>query len=494
MKPIKVVSFLTIVFAMLLGIMVLFPNDGIKFSDNYKLDFPGIAEFFIPDTTSKKDLSHLFVDIENTEETAITPVLETSASERFKNELEKRSRLDSLRRHSSKIQYPNGDWRVLNSFFEKLEQAGTRKVRISHYGDSQIEGDRITGYVRNELQTKFGGDGPGLFPVIAVAPMNWAKNSCSDNWKRYAGFGKIDNSIQHKKYGALLSMCRYAPMSDSITDSSPMHSAWFEVNPRFSNRATIFREFTMYYNNCQSPVAVKVYNGENLHYEDSLKVNDFGQLKLTFNTPAPSVRVTFNGKSSPDVLGMSINSATGVIADNIPLRGASGTEFSKQDKVILEKMLRSISPDLLILQFGGNVLPYVDHEDKAKNYGKWLSTHIQMLKKMVPDAQVLVIGPADMSVKDGEDYVSHPFMEHVRDAVRDAAFSSGAAFWDMYEAMGGKNSMPIWVNSNPPLGAYDYIHFSPKGANKIAQLFYQSLIHDYNTWKNIGINNKSAQN
>ncbi|MBA3898711.1 MAG: hypothetical protein H0X62_00640 [Bacteroidetes bacterium] len=493
MKPIRVFSFLAMVFVLLFGLMAIFPKDGFYLSEKYKLSFPTIADFFIPDTTAKKDLSHLFVDLDITPEVEITPALDTVPKKVY-DEAARLAKLDSLRRHSSKIQYPDGDWNVMYSFFEKLEEASTRKVRISHYGDSQIEGDRITGYLRNELQTKFGGNGPGLFPVIPVAPRMWAKNSLSDNWKRYAGFGRLDTAIKHKGYGAMLSLCRYAPYYDTITDLTPNHSAWFEIAPRFSSKATVFKEFNMYYNNCQAPVFVQVYNGEDLYFQDSLKLNDFGKMKIIFDNPAPSIKINFNGQASPDVLGISISSATGIIADNIPLRGASGTEFSKTDKVLFEKMLRALSPDLLILQFGGNVLPYVDTEEKAANYGRWLGTHIKMLRKMVPDAQVLVIGPADMSVKDGENFVTHPFMEPVRDAVKSAAFSAGAAFWDMYEAMGGKDSMPIWVNADPPLGAYDYIHFSPKGAQKIAQIFYQSLMHDYNTWKNIGLNEKTVHN
>ena len=35
-------------------------------------------------------------------------------------------------------------------------------LRILHFGDSQIEGDRISGVVRNQMQSRFGGCGIGL--------------------------------------------------------------------------------------------------------------------------------------------------------------------------------------------------------------------------------------------------------------------------------------------------------------------------------------------
>ena len=34
-----------------------------------------------------------------------------------------------------------------------------KKVNICHYGDSQIEGDRMTSFIRQRLQTQFGGAG-----------------------------------------------------------------------------------------------------------------------------------------------------------------------------------------------------------------------------------------------------------------------------------------------------------------------------------------------
>jgi hypothetical protein len=59
----------------------------------------------------------------------------------------------------------------------------------------------------------------------------------------------------------------------------------------------------------------------------------------------------------------------------------------------------------------------------------------------------------------------------------------GGVFWDMYEAMGGENSMPEFVNATPPLAIDDYIHFNRDGAAKMARLFVKSLMKDYNEYK-----------
>ncbi|MEL7147280.1 MAG: hypothetical protein AAFO69_12980, partial [Bacteroidota bacterium] len=96
-----------------------------------------------------------------------------------------------------------------------------------------------------------------------------------------------------------------------------------------------------------------------------------------------------------------------------------------------------------------------------------------------PNTDIVVIGPADMSVKVKTRYETHPKLEAVRNLVKRAAFKYGCGFWDTYEVMGGKNSMPAWVNATPRLGTTDYVHFTPKGASKIGDLFFEALIKDY---------------
>ena len=76
--------------------------------------------------------------------------------------------------------------------------------------------------------------------------------------------------------------------------------------------------------------------------------------------------------------------------------------------------------------------------------------------------------------------ITHPLLEDLRNAIRKAAFDMDCAFFDMYDCMGGRNSMVSWVEAG--IAAKDYIHFSPGGARKIATLLYSSLINDYNTF------------
>ena len=188
---------------------------------------------------------------------------------------------------------------------------------------------------------------------------------------------------------------------------------------------------------------------------------------------------TFKGTDSPDVYGISLESRTGICMDNIAARGAAGYEFRKSDQALLGRMFNDLDVELLILQYGGNVVPNLKTAEEATQYGRFFGAQIARFKKMIPGVVVIVIGPSDMSIKEGENYVTRPFLEEVRDAMKTNTLAQGAVFWDMYEAMGGRNSMVSWVTADPPLAATDYTHFSPQGAKKVGELFYTALINDF---------------
>ena len=135
------------------------------------------------------------------------------------------------------------------------------------------------------------------------------------------------------------------------------------------------------------------------------------------------------------------------------------------------------------MQFGVNLVPHVI--DNYTYYQKQLEKQLETIKSLRQDISIVVIGVSDMSRNEGGNYVSYPNIEKIRDAQKTAAFNAGCAFWDMYEAMGGKNSMPAWVKTNPPLARPDFTHFTWKGSTAIAKMFYEALMADYNDYLRI---------
>ncbi len=130
---------------------------------------------------------------------------------------------------------------------------------------------------------------------------------------------------------------------------------------------------------------------------------------------------------------------------------------------------------LVILQFGGNAVPYFKSKEAVMRYGEAFRRQIRLFQEALPGANILVVGPSDMAVKEGLDWVSYPFVDDVRDALKMAAFEEGAAFFDVMDFMGGPGGMVDWVNQNPPLAGPDHIHFTPRGAKKVAKALVESM-------------------
>jgi lysophospholipase L1-like esterase len=135
------------------------------------------------------------------------------------------------------------------------------------------------------------------------------------------------------------------------------------------------------------------------------------------------------------------------------------------------------------LQFGVNVVPYVIKDYTF--YEEQFYNQLKLLKSIAPGVSILVVGVSDMSRKEGELYVSYPNIEKIRDAQRRAAFKAGCAFWDLYEAMGGENSMPSWVFAKPALANKDFTHFTAKGASLVSEMLYKALLSEYEKFNSL---------
>ena len=179
-----------------------------------------------------------------------------------------------------------------------------------------------------------------------------------------------------------------------------------------------------------------------------------------------------------DKLELALDDFKGIAVDNIPLRGSSGTDFTKTDLAFFRSMYQMLNVKLVLMQFGVNLVPHI--LDDYTYYQKQLEKQLKTIKSLRPDISIIVIGVSDMSRNEKGIFVSYPNIEKIRDAQKNAAFNAGCGFWDTYEAMGGKNSMPAWVNADPPLARTDFTHFSWKGSIVIAKMFYDALMADYN--------------
>jgi lysophospholipase L1-like esterase len=477
--PFHTLLFLASVFVLLSGLSFIFPEKGIQINDRLAFSFPSLHSFFSEPEVKKTDISKIIALADAEDKALGTDSLPATDSSAIK-ELEVK---DSTVKLITSIQYKNGSKSALNNFFASLKNISseTKSIRVLHYGDSQIEGDRISDYLRLRLQMNFGGEGPGLISLMPVAQsvINWV--SWSEGWDRYGVFAYKDKRVNHSNFGVMAHFCRYRDYK-SVTDTATLHKkSWVKVTTTMNGgaKAASYNKLKMFYGGSRSKVFCEYLENGVAKASDSLTAGGNFNIK-EYNVSSLNHEFRFSGADSPDFYGISLEGSKGVMVDNMGLRGSSGTFFNQINFSQLKQFYEYLNVKLIILQFGGNSLPYLKDKAMADNFGNYLKSQIYTLKKVAPQASILLVGPADMSVKEGTAYVTHPLLEDLRNAIRKAAFDTDCAFFDMYDCMGGKNSMVSWVEEG--IAAKDYIHFSPKGARKIATLLYSSLINDYNSY------------
>jgi hypothetical protein len=146
MKSYKTLLFIALVLAILGGICYVYPKEGLSVG-GVDLHFPTLTKILNPQR-------QLDVEAYLARQDSLEAVMQT-----------KQDSLEHYRRQidSSDIRFwfPGGDDTFFDDLFAQLEQTQQtgRTIRIVHYGDSQIEMDRMTNRLRAYMQNRFGGGG-----------------------------------------------------------------------------------------------------------------------------------------------------------------------------------------------------------------------------------------------------------------------------------------------------------------------------------------------
>ena len=343
------------------------------------------------------------------------------------------------------------------AFYAALDSASSKPVRVVHYGDSQIEEDRITNVLRERWQKQYGGGGVGLLPLHQTIPtrtirqwlsINGVVQTAQQGPKRYLVYGLRSMRLADSDdYGV---MGQVAVMDSTLVEGS--EDIVMNIEPIDKKRKP-----HNYFNRVRlltsSPDSLLVLPDSTTHYQLHLQ-----------------------GKKN--VYGVSLETPTGVIVDNIPMRGCSGNIFTKIDSTQLSDFYRETNTRLIILQFGGNMIPQTENPSTISGYVRsTLRQQIRYIRACAPQASILFIGPSDMSTRIDGEMTTYPLVPYMDKLLKKMAEEEQIAYWSMYDAMGGKNSMVHWVEVG--LAGSDYVHFTRAGANNIGKKLYNWI----DSWK-----------
>ncbi len=363
-----------------------------------------------------------------------------------------------------------GNLDQMKYFFDELKKSENEKIRVAHYGDSGIEGDEITSNIRKNLQNEFGGKGVGFLSITSqdISFRMTTKQSFSDNWKTIS---------------VLTANPQNLPLGINGFVFIPQGISWvkYSTTDRIANLKT-FSTATLYYSDAKNSSINYSFNGTADQTANLKAGNTVQELVLdASNAQAQSFKLTTSEKDQAYFYGVSLESGNGVYVDNFPWRGNTGLGFTKIQESSFQQFSKLMNYKLIILSFGANEASFSSQDNTW--YANQMVKVINNLKKVFPKTSILLIGVGDKSVKRGTRFVTDPNIPLILKVQKDIVKRTGIAFWNLFEAMGGYNSMEAWVNANPPLALMDYTHPSVQGADKIGDLIAQALIKAYKDFK-----------
>ena len=377
-----------------------------------------------------------------------------------------------------KVNVANTDSRAyMAAFYAALDSASSQPVRVVHYGDSQIEEDRITNVLRERWQKQYGGGGTGLLPLHQTIPTRTIRQWLSINGvvqtaqkgpKRYLVYGlrsmRLTDSDDYGVMGqvAVMDSTLVAGSEDIVMNIEPIDKKRKPHN--YFSRVRVLTDSAYAIKNFE----LRIKSG------DSLNVIKNSELRIKsqdFLLPDSTTKCEIHLRGKGNVYGVSLETPTGVIVDNIPMRGCSGNIFTKIDSTQLSDFYRETNTRLIILQFGGNMIPQTENPSTISGYVRsTLRQQIRYIRACAPQASILFIGPSDMSTNIDGQMTTYPLVPYMDKLLKKMAAEEQIAYWSMYDAMGGKDSMVRWVENG--LAGSDYVHFTRSGANNIGKKLY----------------------
>lgn len=335
----------------------------------------------------------------------------------------------------------------------KLKKEKRGKVRIAFMGDSMIEGDLLTQDFRLALQHEFGGNGVGFVPVTDIAASirttanskysnDWAKrNYKSDNTNGLFISGNVFNSG-----GA-----SWLSVSDNTTPDSLQNAV----------------QINLLYGKGKGTVVCN---------DASVVLDDNALFNVQHLAHGKSVSLKVSDQSIP-LFGTSFESENGVIVDNFSFRGISGIEIKKLDDGLLSQINDKRPYDLIVLEYGINVL-FRPNDTNFDWYYKMMLPSIQKIKKCFPNADILMLSSGDRAFRYGGEWASAKGVSELVKTQATMAMDENICFFNLFETMGGENSIVAWANSTPALANKDYVHPNHNGAKKLAGILFDAVMHE----------------
>lgn len=366
----------------------------------------------------------------------------------------------------------------LGRVFQQLsclqERRSPKVVRIAHYGDSIVAGDRVSSAARQVLQTRFGDAGHGY--LLLRSPTKYYHRQGVRVWRnkywRLASF--LYRYLKNGHYG-------YA---GALTWS---HNPGAQVTLRLKKEGKMggrVSRLRVYYEPFARGGWLQLSAGRTKLGRVSTrgKPGRGGVQTVAFPETSRTLRIVHGGGGSVRLYGVSVErSGPGVVLDGLGMVSTAYPNLLKLPARHWLGQLRQRQVSLVIFQYGANA------SDLRKLTESWYRKKVKQvltrLGRARPRISCLVVGPLDRGYSWYRTKKSRPIMRRISKWQRDVALANGCAFWDSLAAQGGKGAARRWFRAKPSLMWHDLTHLTPDGSAVVGRLFAQALLRAYDRYR-----------
>lgn len=337
-----------------------------------------------------------------------------------------------------------------------------KPLRIAVLGDSFIEGDIVTADLREKLQESYGGSGVGFVPFSSpIAQFRGTIRHVFEGWQTLdvKNARSVAEDLKDKFFVSGYLCIPDEGASVRYEGVSFRKHLWSVPECRL-----------IFMNRGQTCIQVTINDTIQQEYRPESS-EEIQQIRIKQRS-IHSIECRFTGTEGFIGYGIVFGGPDGARVDNYSIRGNSGLALFATNGRVNSTLGAMFDYDLIVLEYGLNVLTAdVLHYD---SYKKAFVRVINYMKRCFPDAAVLVMGICDRSMQNNGVFETMPSVDGMIAAQRAAAEETGVAFWNTFEAMGGRNSMAEFVEKN--WAAKDYTHISYAGGKFVAGKLLESLM------------------
>lgn len=340
---------------------------------------------------------------------------------------------------------------------EALARNPDRRVRVLHYGDSNVAADIWTMVAREALQARFGNGGSGY--LLPRGHGSWHRTpvriESEGDWRsRRRGFAQ--------DYGPADGLWGLSGVG--MEPASPNARLRLEIPAGITER--IFELHALGRPRPSGALAVRIDGGEwhrveLLHDRPALVLR-----RWNLDATAHAIEVRHAG-GRPRILGVVVENPSGLVYDVLGINGHRASAINHWNAELLRSQLVHRRPDLLILSYGGNEA--LDPHLPMDAYESQTRAAVTKMRSVAPGASCLLVGPLASMPRYAER------MQAVTAVQRRLAPELGCGFWDSSRTSGGHGTLGRWIRF-PGMVSTDGLHLGRQGYERVGQVFVRALL------------------